>query len=187
MQKINKKGNSKWIWGGILGLFLLGGAFFYLSKKGLSKAEQTKAVELLNKVLADEWFANYQYWLGSKLAKGPMSKEVSALFTKYSDDEFNNANKIVDKILLFEGNLPLEPKIWYEISKCGYSAPIDTSTKNLLEQAIKREKCAVEFFKEITDFIGTKDVEVLKIIQEISDMQNSHITELQNLLELVQH
>ena len=35
-------------------------------------------VELLNKALADEWLAYYQYWVGAKVAKGPMRGAVTA-------------------------------------------------------------------------------------------------------------
>ena len=29
-------------------------------------------IKVLNKALADEWLAYYQYWVGAKVAKGPM-------------------------------------------------------------------------------------------------------------------
>ena len=35
-------------------------------------------LEMLNKALADEWLAYYQYWVGAKLAKGPMRGTVAA-------------------------------------------------------------------------------------------------------------
>ncbi len=35
-------------------------------------------IELLNKALADEWLAYYQYWIGAKVAKGPMRGAVVA-------------------------------------------------------------------------------------------------------------
>ena len=33
---------------------------------------------LLNVAFADEWLAHYQYWLGAKVAKGPMKEAVIA-------------------------------------------------------------------------------------------------------------
>ncbi|HEY89612.1 MAG TPA: ferritin, partial [Thermoflexia bacterium] len=32
----------------------------------------------LNKALADEWLAYYQYWIGAKVAAGPMRGAVAA-------------------------------------------------------------------------------------------------------------
>ena len=37
-----------------------------------------KLLGLLNKAYADEWLAHYQYWLGAKVAKGPMKEAVIA-------------------------------------------------------------------------------------------------------------
>ena len=35
-----------------------------------------KLLELLNRALADEWLAYYQYWVGAKIAVGPMRSAV---------------------------------------------------------------------------------------------------------------
>lgn len=35
-------------------------------------------IELLNKAYADEWLAYYHYWIGAKVAKGPLKKAVIA-------------------------------------------------------------------------------------------------------------
>jgi hypothetical protein len=35
-----------------------------------------KLLNLLNKALADEWLAYYQYWIGAKVVKGPMKDAV---------------------------------------------------------------------------------------------------------------
>ena len=34
-------------------------------------------IEKLNKALADEWLAYYQYWIGAKVAAGPMRGAVT--------------------------------------------------------------------------------------------------------------
>ena len=35
-----------------------------------------KLLDVLNKAFADEWLAYYQYWIGSKVTKGPMKEAV---------------------------------------------------------------------------------------------------------------
>ena len=35
-------------------------------------------IEMLNKAMADEWLAVYQYWAGAKVLKGPMREAVEA-------------------------------------------------------------------------------------------------------------
>ncbi len=35
-------------------------------------------VKLLNKAFSDEWLAYYQYWIGSKIVRGPNKEAVIA-------------------------------------------------------------------------------------------------------------
>jgi len=45
-----------------------------------------KLIELLNKALADEWLAYYQYWIGAKVAKGPMRGQVVFELEEHAGD-----------------------------------------------------------------------------------------------------
>jgi len=47
-------------------------------RKGIVKLDVSKLLELLNKALADERLAYYQYWIGAKVAVGPMRNAVAA-------------------------------------------------------------------------------------------------------------
>ena len=44
-----------------------------------------KVLALLNKAFADEWLAYYQYWLGAKVAKGPMKEAVIAELLQHAE------------------------------------------------------------------------------------------------------
>jgi hypothetical protein len=44
-------------------------------------------LKLLNMAFADEWLAYYQYWLGSKVVKGPMKEAVIAELLQHATDE----------------------------------------------------------------------------------------------------
>ena len=48
--------------------------------RGISivKMNVEELLQLLNKALSDEWLAYYQYWVGSKVVKGPMKDAVIA-------------------------------------------------------------------------------------------------------------
>ena len=41
-------------------------------------------IETLNAALADEWLAYYQYWVGAKVAKGPMRGTVAAELVQHA-------------------------------------------------------------------------------------------------------
>lgn len=48
-----------------------------------------KLIELLNKVLADEWLAYYQYWIGAKVVMGPMRGTVAGELMEHAGGSLN--------------------------------------------------------------------------------------------------
>ena len=44
-------------------------------------------VKLLNKAYSDEWLAYYQYWIGSKIVRGPNKEAVIAELTLHATEE----------------------------------------------------------------------------------------------------
>jgi bacterioferritin len=61
--------------------------------KGIVKMDVGKLVELLNKALADEWLAYYQYWVGAKVVKGPMKEAAITELTEHAADELRHAGE----------------------------------------------------------------------------------------------
>ena len=51
-----------------------------MGQKGreIVKMDVDELINILNKALADEWLAYYQYWIGAKVVKGPMKDAVIA-------------------------------------------------------------------------------------------------------------
>ncbi|AFV22233.1 hypothetical protein Mpsy_0020 [Methanolobus psychrophilus R15] len=49
-------------------------------------------IESLNKVLADEWLAYYQYWVGAQVIKSPMKEEAAAELIQHAADELRHAD-----------------------------------------------------------------------------------------------
>ena len=46
----------------------------------ISQTDQTELLKILNTAFAEEWLAYYQYWLGAKVATGPLRPDISAEF-----------------------------------------------------------------------------------------------------------
>ena len=99
-----------------------------------------KLIELLNKALADEWLAYYQYWIGAKVVKGQMRGEVVAELVQHAGDELRHAGMLVDRIIQLGGTPILKPEDWYKMTNCGYDAPDDPHVKTVLQQNIKGEQ-----------------------------------------------
>ncbi len=142
-----------------------------------------KLIDMLNKALADEWLAYYQYWIGAKVAAGPMRGAVTMELEEHATEELNHALQLVDRILELGGTPLLSPESWYDETNCGYETPEDPYVETLLEQNIKGEQCAIEVYKELVDF--TKDIDPVTygMVLQIMKEEIMHEEDLQALEE----
>lgn len=143
-------------------------------------------IEELNKALADEWLAYYQYWVGSKVAKGPMRGTVAAELLEHATEEFGHAELLVERILQLGGTPVLTPKDWYDETNCGYEVPEDGYVEVLLDQNIKGEQCAIDVYQKLVEF--TKDIDPItyEIVLSILGDEIMHEEDLQAIVEDIQ-
>lgn len=144
-------------------------------------------IRRLNAALADEWLAVYQYWVGSKIITGPMAGAVEAELAEHAEEEKEHADMLADRIVILGGTPLIDPKMWSEVTNCGYETPSSDFVKDLLEQNIKGEQCAIEVYKDLLDFIGSKDPVTFNMIRKILEDEIDHEEELQALEENFQY
>ena len=137
----------------------------------------------LNKAFADEWLAYYQYWLGAKLAVGPMKESVMAELLQHAQDELRHAEMVQNRIIQLGGTPALTPKDWYTLSGCGYDPPEDPSVLTLLAQNIKGEQCAIAVYSELAKFTADKDPVTCSMVTQILSDEVEHEEDLQSLQE----
>ena len=142
-----------------------------------------KLVTLLNKALADEWLAYYQYWVGAKVAKGPMRGAVTAELDQHAADELRHAGMLVDRIIQLGGTPLLTPEDWYKMTNCGYDAPEDPVVEALLEQNIKGEQCAIGVYQAMIEAVKDKDPITYDMALSILADEVEHEEDLQALVE----
>jgi bacterioferritin len=142
-----------------------------------------KLVELLNKALADEWLAYYQYWIGAKVVVGPMREAVVAELMEHAGDELRHAEMLVERILQLDGSPILKPEDWYKMTNCGYDTPSDPKVKKILDQNIKGEQCAIGVYAELLKFIGDKDFITSNMVESILADEVEHEDDLQAIKE----
>ncbi len=140
-------------------------------------------ISLLNKALADEWLAYYQYWVGSKVVKGPTKDAVIAELIQHATEELSHADMIALRIIQLGGTPILEPKEWYTLTNCGYDAPVDPYVKAVLEQNIKGEQCAIKTYDKLMKMVEGKDPVTYNMILTIITQEVEHEEDLQSLLE----
>ncbi len=142
-----------------------------------------KIIEKLNKALADEWLAYYQYWVGAKVVKGPLRGPVSAELSEHAGEELAHAEKLAERIIQLGGTPLLKPEDWLKMTNCGYEAPEDPSVSVVLSQNIKGEQCAIEVYKGLLSELKDKDVVTYDLVLEILEDEIEHEEDLENLKE----
>ncbi len=142
-----------------------------------------KVLSLLNKAFADEWLAYYQYWLGAKIAKGPMKEAVIAELLQHAADELRHADLVANRIIQLGGTPATSPQVWYDFTNCGYDAPEDPYVVQLLQQNIKGEQCAISVYN--TMLAETRDIDPVTYNMALQILQDEveHEEDLQALQE----
>lgn len=141
-----------------------------------------KTIEFLNKAMADEWLAVYQYWVGAKVVEGPMRPEVEGELNEHAKEELEHANMLADRIIQLGGTPLLSPDAIKAASGCGYEAPSDPHVLKILAQNIKGEQCAIAVYNKMLKDIGYQnDPITCNMIRKIMEDEVEHEHDLQGL------
>ncbi len=151
--------------------------------RGILGIDVNEVLELLNHAFADEWLAYYQYWLGAKIAKGPMKESVIAELMQHSTDELRHADMIANRIVQLGGTPVTTPEKWYKETNCGYEEPSDPFVKTLLTQNIKGEQCAIDVYQSLLQKTANTDPVTYNTVLQVLQDEVEHEEDLQSLLE----
>jgi len=112
-----------------------------------------------------------------------MKSAVAAELIQHAQDELRHADMLAMRILELGGTPVLTPKLWFDLTNCGYDAPENPFVKNILEQNIKGERCAIDVYHKIIDFTKEIDPVTYNIALQIMTDEMEHEEDLQGLLE----
>jgi bacterioferritin len=159
-----------------------------MAQKGreIVKMNVDELINLLNKALADEWLAYYQYWIGAKVVKGPMKDAVIAELDLHATEELAHATLLSTRIIQLGGTPVLSPEEWMKITNCGYDGPVDPYVEKVLEQNIKGEQCAIKTYNNLLGITREGDPVSYNMILGILSQEVEHEEDLQALLEDVE-
>ncbi|MFA5305867.1 MAG: ferritin-like domain-containing protein [Candidatus Babeliales bacterium] len=136
----------------------------------------------LNKALADEWLAYYQYWIGAQIIKGVIADKVKAELLEHAGEELKHAVMLAERIIQLGGMPLLEPKEWYNFKVCGYIKPSSTDTKSLLRENLTGEICAVSEYKKLMAKTEKTDPTTYNMLASILVDEEKHVKDLNELL-----
>jgi bacterioferritin len=140
-------------------------------------------VGLLNAALADEWLAYYQYWLGAKVVKGPMKDAVASELLIHATEELGHADLLAMRIIQLGGTPLLSPAKWFTETNCGYDAPEDPFVKEILDQNIAGERCAISVYQKLLSTTKDADPITYNTVLGILADEVEHEEDLQSLAE----
>lgn len=138
---------------------------------------------VLRRAYADEWLAYYQYWVGAKIAKGPMKEAVIAELEQHAIEELNHALLVTGRIIQLGGTPVADPREWFKLTNCSYETPDDPFVKTLLEQNIRGEQCAISVYHKLLEMTRDKDPVTYNLALQIIEQEVEHEEDLQALLE----
>lgn len=139
-------------------------------------------ITLLNKALADEWLAYYQYWIGAKVITGPGAEPIKKELEEHALEELKHAEMLTSRILQLGGTPILDPKEFSKETNCGYSAPKDFKGKAILKQNIEGEQCAIGVYLKLVKLTEGKDHITYGMLLEILKEEVEHEDDLEKLL-----
>ena len=152
----------------------------------LSKQDQ-KIVNLLNKVLADEWLAYYQYWVDAHVVVDSLKGDVVKELLQHALEEKKHADMLIFRIKEIGGFPILKFKDLLSMSNCGYTPPpMDGDVKLILGQNLNGEHCAVKVYNNLLNQLtDEKYAQIKKDIQSILKDEEEHIRDLNSLLNKI--
>jgi bacterioferritin len=151
--------------------------------RAIVKMDVDELINLLNKALADEWLAYYQYWVGAKVVKGPMKDAVTSELQLHATEELAHAELLATRIVQLGGDPVLSPDEWAKITNCGYDPPSDPYVEVILDQNIKGEQCAIRTYSKLLDITHEADPITYNIVLQIITDEVEHEEDLASLKE----
>lgn len=135
----------------------------------------------LNKAYCDEWLAHYQYWIGAQLVVGIPRQALQTEMQEHAKEELDHATRLAKRIIELGGTPEIDPANWKKLSSCGYDAPTDPGVDALLEQNIKGERCAIEVYSKLLEYVRGKDMITGHLVRHILQEELEHEQDLQDI------
>lgn len=144
--------------------------------------DKSELLRMLNEALAEEWLAYYQYWIGARLMEGPMRSEIEPELLLHATQELGHAVLVVNRITQLGGTPLLNPSDWPKFSRCDYEEPSDPYIETILNQNLRGERCAIQRYKEISDFTNGKDHTTYQMAVTILNEETEHEQDIEDWL-----
>lgn len=146
--------------------------------------ETQTIVSQLQKALADEICAAYQYWSAYNMTRGTGKIDVDPQFDAHSEEQWEHAELLIERIKQLDGFPQTNLKQVFELCKshaaCGAQSH---NVCELLSITIEAEKDAIETYKNIIKMTAQIDPTTHQIAKKILADEEEHLYDLKILKE----
>jgi len=147
--------------------------------------EMDKVLDWVELAVHDEWFAVYQYWVGSVLIADEY-ENVILQFVEHSGDEHDHATELAMWLIgnvSQDGKFPL-PTTLLEVTgryHCGGVKSLTSYPDSLITDNLGAERCAIEFYTGFLKKVSDRDL--VKLLKRILVKEKEHECDLERLLQ----
>jgi bacterioferritin len=144
-------------------------------------ADRDTVLRLLNGALATELVCVLRYKRHYFMAAGAVAEAVRAELLQHANDEQGHADRIAERIVELGGSPNFNPEGLAQRSHSEYvegEMLADTLAEDLIA-----ERIAIESYREIVQYLGSKDVTTRRLFESILAVEEEHAEDLRSMRE----
>jgi bacterioferritin len=143
-------------------------------------ADRDTVVKLLNEALATEIVCTLRYKRHYYMAQGIHAESVAAEFLQHATEEQQHADQIAERITQLGGAPDFSPEGLTSRSHAEYVE--GDSLEDMIKEDLVAERIAIDSYREIVEYLGTKDSTTRRLMEEILAKEEEHADDLVTLL-----
>jgi len=140
-----------------------------------------QVIDVLNQALATEIVCILRYKRHYFMAQGLASESVKAEFAQHATEEQLHADQLAERVVQLGGAPNFDPDGLAARSHSEY-VPGET-LRDMIKEDLVAERVAIETYREIINWIGTKDSTTRKLLEEILAKEEEHAEDMFSLLQ----
>jgi bacterioferritin len=146
--------------------------------------DKDQAITILNEALATEIVCVLRYRFHYYMATGIHKEGAAAEFLEHSNEEQQHADMIAERIKQLGGKPEMNPAV---IANRSHSEYVEgTSLEDMLREDLVAERIAIQTYREMVTFFGTKDPTSRRMMETILAVEEEHADDIADLLFAVE-
>ncbi len=137
-------------------------------------------LKLLNESLATEIVCAMRYRLHYQMASGIHSENVAKEFLEHSQQEWDHANRLADRIAQLNGKPNYNPAGLAERSHTDYVECSDLL--QMIKENLIAERIVIDLYSEFIRFLGNDDPTTRCLLEDILKEEEEHADDLSKML-----